>query len=115
MKCHFTFWRFFRNPTSPEGRHTTIESKGQVDRGEAQASVWLSYGLLYWGLEPLTAADFGKGGTAWCLQILQLLSSQLGTGREGLGVRDAEFLAAFQTSGEPSFILGQVGVRIRSG
>lgn len=115
MKCHFTFWRFFRNRTSPEGRNTTIESKGQVDRGEAQASVWLSYGLLYWGLEPLTAVAFGKGRTAWCPQILQLLSSQLGTGREGFCVREAEFLAAFQTTGEPSFTLGQEGVRIRSG
>lgn len=105
MKCHFTFWRFFRNPTSLEGRHTTIESKGQVDRGEAQAFVWLSYGLLYWGLEPLIAAAFSKGRTSRCLQILQLLSSQLGTGREGLGVREAEVLAAFQTSGEPSLLL----------
>ena len=110
-KCHFTFWRFFRNLTSVEGRNTTTESKGQVDCGETQAFVWLSYGLLYWGLEPLIAAAFSKGRTAWCLQILQLLSSQLGTGRAGLGVREAEFLVAFQTSGELFFTLGQVGVK----
>lgn len=52
-RWHFTFWRFFRNQTSLEGRNTTIESKGQGDCGEAKTFVWLSRVFLYWGLEPL--------------------------------------------------------------
>ena len=52
-RCHFAFWRFFRNQTSLEGRNTTVESKGQVACGEAQAFVWLFCVFLCWGLEPL--------------------------------------------------------------
>ena len=52
-RCYFAFWRFFRNQTSLEGRNTTIESKGQVACGEAQAFVWPLCVFLCWALEPL--------------------------------------------------------------
>ena len=97
-RCHFAFWRFFRNQTSLEGRNTTIESKGQGDCGEAKAFVWPSCVFLCWGLEPLIVQS--KNSLVLSNPVAAFI-----TGRDRksmLGFRKAEFLAAFQTFGESS-------------
>ena len=98
-RCHFAFWRFFRNQTSLEGRNTTVESKGQGDCREAKAFVWLSCVFLCWGLEPLILQS--KNSLVLSNPVAAFI-----TGRDWksmLGFRKAEFLAAFQTFGESSF------------